>query len=89
MIKGTKDPDSYTADIKKLLHTYATARGMPIVYCEECGARTNEGFFQRNVCREGDFDLCPGCYGEGIRCYDSEHSMVRRITRNDRIVEVS
>jgi hypothetical protein len=89
VIEGTEDPDTRTSDIEKLLRNYASTGDYNIVFCDECGALMTEDYFHCNVCTEGDFDICQRCFAKGIRCYDSEHLLMKRIMRNDRIVDVS
>lgn len=88
-IESTEDPQNHKSDIGDLLHAYATATEITAMYCDECGALTRENHFHCNVCREGDFDVCPGCYARGIRCYGSGHLLTHRTLRNRRLIEVS
>ena len=87
-IESTEDPQNHKSDIGNLLRAYATATDSPTVYCDECGDLTTENHFHCNVCEEGDFDICPGCYARGIRCYGSGH-LVHRIFRNRRFIDAS
>jgi hypothetical protein len=43
------------------------------IECDICGRRTSEHFFHCSICESGDFDLCPQCFSQGVRCLDPDH----------------
>jgi serine/threonine protein kinase len=58
-----------------------------VVACDECGTETSKLHYHCHICKNNDFDLCPHCVEQQrIHCYVSEHQLVRRITKNGKIV---
>ena len=48
-----------------------------LIHCDICGrSEIQHHFFHCNVCRAGDFDICPTCYDFGTHCFDNEHLLV-------------
>lgn len=81
-LKGTADPQINKCDIDSFLLSYATVTDTNGHYCDECGSLTIYKYFHCNVCHSGDFDICPGCYEQGVRYYDTSHLLVKRMWRN-------
>ena len=53
------------------------------VYCSECSDLTTDAYYHCYICDSNDFDLCPKCYTQGIRCWDLQHHMVRRTVNGE------
>lgn len=76
---------SETADLRV---KYANTHRHP-VYCDECGTGVGlEAWYHCNVCHLADFDVCSHCVSQGIRCFDKEHRLVKRIFKNGSITNV-
>jgi Ankyrin repeats (3 copies) len=40
------------------------------------------------ICRRGNFDVCRECFACGAICFDQSHKLMKRMIKNDRLVEV-
>ena len=59
------------------------------IFCDECGIGVAfEAWYQCNVCRLDDFDLCSNCVSQGIHCWDKEHRLVKRVMKNGSVTSV-
>ena len=50
-------------------------------WCNECGGLMDGTYYHCSICDSDDFDLCPTCYTQGIRCWSLEHHMVREVVK--------
>ena len=58
-------------------------------FCSECGEFATDDHYHCYICNSDDFDLCPTCYGQVIRCWDSQHHMVKRTVKAKEGVEAA
>ena len=60
-------------------HMELLAEGVRLgpMYCTACGERDIDlPIYHRNVCLQGDFDLCQTCFDQGMHCHDRTHLLV-------------
>jgi hypothetical protein len=89
MFPHTKNPEVIPSGLKELVQAYSTHEYEVDIYCDECNEHTTDLHYHCNICHDGDFDICPVCFNQGIRCYISEHRMLKRIRRNGSLVDES
>ena len=56
-------------------------------WCNECGNLTSDAYYHCFICNSDDFDLCPTCYSQGIRCWNLQHHMVKKTVKGQKITE--
>lgn len=82
------DAKGQPSEMADLQVKYANTHENPI-YCDECGAGVAfEAWYHCNKCHLGELDLCSRCVSQGIRCWDKEHRLVKRVIKNGSITNV-
>ena len=69
------------------IRDYASLPAGGGTFCDECCALTTDAYYHCYICESDDFDLCPTCYGQGIRCWDLQHRMVKRTVKRGESTE--
>ena len=64
--------------MKDAIRDYSSLSAAVNTWCNECGVLTTDAHYHCYICESDDFDLCPNCYTQGIRCWNFQHHMVRR-----------
>lgn len=51
------------------------------LFCNSCGnvVEDGEAYEHCQICDGDDYDLCPGCLGQGIKCKDERHELVKKV----------
>ena len=83
---STPQPDLILVEIRQALMPYISSDVDfdHSVYCDGCGEVTIGIHFHCNLCKSGDYDICPACFECGRRCLVPEHRLVKRArSRND------
>ena len=80
---GDTLPEEMLRNLHKVLDSYGDRlESFWGIYCDECGALSSDVHYHCYSCTDHDFDVCQVCRAQGVRCYDHEHKLVRRILRN-------
>ena len=57
----------------------------PAIHCVLCAAKDLDQYFHCDICLNGTYNLCAGCYGAGVRCWENQcHDLVRRTAEKPR-----
>ena len=74
--------------IKDAIRDYSSLSAGFGIFCNECGDLTTDAHYHCYVCESDNFDLCPTCYGRGIRCWNPQHHIVKKTVRRGEKIEV-
>ena len=88
---STPQPDCTPMEIQQVLIPYISS-DIDLdhsVYCDECGDVTTEIHFHCNLCKSGDYDLCPGCVDRGLHCLVPEHRLVKTARSKYDFIDIS
>jgi next-to-BRCA1 protein 1 len=56
------------------------------VCCNSCDKTIPDVHFHCSTCDDGDFDLCQACVDRNITCYGEDHWLIKRVIRNNTII---
>ncbi|KAK3392094.1 hypothetical protein B0T20DRAFT_362249 [Sordaria brevicollis] len=59
------------------------------VCCNSCDVNIPYEHYHCSICDDGDFDLCPGCYSQGVICHHPDHVLAKRFINNGSITTVA
>ena len=72
--------------MKAAIIDYSSLSAMIGTWCSECGVLTTDAHYHCSICDSDDFDLCPTCYTQGIRCRNLTHHLVKMIVKGGQII---
>lgn len=76
VVSGDNDRDA-TSTIKCLdPDQFQRIYGLTIAGCNKCGQPCTERYYHCEICHYNDFDLCAGCFNQGIHCKNNEHRLL-------------
>lgn len=64
--------------MKDAIREYSNLSAGYGTYCDECCDWTTDCHYHCYICCSDNFDLCLPCYAQGIRCWNSQHNMVKQ-----------
>ena len=73
--------------MKDAIRDYSSLFNVLDSWCNECGVLTTDAHYHCYICDSDDFDLCPTCYTQGIRCWDLQHHMVKRAIKGRQVTD--
>ena len=88
---STPQPDNTPAEIQQALMPYISS-GIDFdhtVYCDFCGDVTTEIHFHCDLCKSGDYDICPACFEIGRGCLVPEHRLAKRARSKYDFIDIS
>ncbi|KAI9756364.1 MAG: hypothetical protein M4579_003868 [Chaenotheca gracillima] len=88
---STPQPDITPAEVQQALMPYI---GLPnvfqtAIYCDICRDVTTDLQYHCNLCKSGDYDLCPACFEKGGYCLVPEHQLVKRARGQHDFIDIS